>query len=563
MSGYNSSAPFRCSGWNDQADCWTAPDGSVWGARALIDRQRRRPDETRWPKSQMWGTRLQEFSYPVRAYTVKKKPGCIRMLIIASTSRFHPHCAVWHLGDAAEINARCAEHNRARYAHHRARMKKRHKRHEKRQDGDGMWYALRLAARYLDRPKVTLQRWRKEICTLLGRTILTRKFEDWRGNLIDYFFKTDLDDIRSAENKLEAEPNEAETVGWAKAIAEIGACRKTVGKLLSPDAKDTLAGKRSDGRPCKLTRLKKQEIKAIADYRKQMTVSEAAQFLDVDRSVVDDLIERGLLRVLHDPFGYQRWKRVDRKQVEALKAARDAPDVSTDEQADWLSCGLAKKRYPNATDKILYKYANKPCPQLGGCVLHARTFRPSALLPMKGKRRRKGYLKWLESDLRDLVPGKVGMAGQMAVKEMFRENQGGFVPRAAGNGRPENIASAASTTTVGKTRDSVRSISVVDDYNANGQQMHKALTKEALREYEQQRFEESAPLSGQLSDRMAQFMRIRNSAAQSDFVNHVWGTDGATPRAVTQAIHRFNSEPDAPFLLTQEHGRIVKEKPNK
>jgi hypothetical protein len=377
----------------------------------------------------MWGPQLHECSYEVHTHTAKRKRGRIRMLKIPSPLPFHPHCYVWHLGDAAEVNAQRVERDRDQRAARAARMKKLHKKHEKKKDDDGWWYSLCYAALYLGRRenarrwRARLQRWKDKVCRLLGRPIDTRPFENGCDNLVDYFSKRDLDDIRKALKELKS--LKAKTTSRADAVELIGASEKTVNKLLAKaaqgelfakaaqGAKRTHVGVGSDERLVGLTEINNDAIEVIVEYRRQPTIPEAATILGVDRSVVDDLIARELLSVLPDPFGYQRYKRLDRTKVEDLKVKRDAPDISIDDEGTWLPGVLATQTYPNATPKILHKYANKPCPQLNGDILHAQTFPADPLAP-KRKRKRNGYRKWLEADLKRLQPGKVGKPGQKA-----------------------------------------------------------------------------------------------------------------------------------------------------
>lgn len=418
---------LACGRFNKQGDVWTAPNGELWGIRAIIDKQRRRPDETRYPDSAMWGTRLNEYSVEVQSYSAKRIAGRIRKFKIDSPLPCHPRCYVFHLGDATEVNERCAGLLDSKHQSDRARMRKLHQQDRKKRDKDGDWYSLRHAALYMggqkhqSRWKTRLQRWKSDDCPLLGRPINTRPFETWRGRFEDYISKKDLDDIRTAMKRLKAEPAEEETTSRTQTIAAIGACEATVNKLLSKAeeaAKIVQTGKRSDGRPAKLTRIKNSVIEKIIKYRKQPTIPEAAAILGVSRIVVDKLIEKNVLTPLPDPFGYQRYKRLDRKEVERVKAQRENEEnqISTDKRGRWLPPALAQKRYSNATQKILYKYANKPCPQLGGDVLHMDYFMPDVGMPQRGKSRGDGVQKFLEEDLKRLKRPRIGMPGQWAAR---------------------------------------------------------------------------------------------------------------------------------------------------
>jgi hypothetical protein len=110
MSTQVTSAPHGT--WNEQGDVWTAPNGALWGTNAIILRQRRKADETRFCEAAMWGTRLQAYCYDVNEYTDETMPGRIRRLTLAATRPAFPchrFCQVSHLGDATEVNRMCAE----------------------------------------------------------------------------------------------------------------------------------------------------------------------------------------------------------------------------------------------------------------------------------------------------------------------------------------------------------------------------------------------------------------------------------------------------------------------
>lgn len=289
--------------------------------------------------------------------------------------------------------------------------KARYKRDEKKRDKDGWWLALRLAARYAKRGKSTLVDW-KGYCSLLGRGIRTRSFEDWRGELQDYYSLADLNIIRDRQAGPEPEPEN--TVGWDGAVEQVGACRQTIKKLLKTNP-ERVQGKRSDGRPCQKARLSKREINAIAKWRRQMTIPQAAKYLELSDEAVYKFIEDGLLHVLRDPYGGERYQRLDRAEVKKLKKAREnKDDVSTVGGKNYLPFRLAGARYPHATSKILYTYRNKRCPELQGGVLHAKQFgdtvhRAQGMKPKKWK--------WLEDDLMELEEGKVGKPGQVLAAE--------------------------------------------------------------------------------------------------------------------------------------------------
>jgi hypothetical protein len=53
-------------------------------------------------------------------------------------------------------------------------------------------------------------------------------------------------------------------------------------------------------------------------------------------------------------------------------------------------------------------------------------------------------------------------------------------------------------------------------------------------------------------------MRFRDSMDEDDFVAEVWGHDGASTNALKTAICRFNGDPEAPFNLAREDGKIRK-----
>jgi hypothetical protein len=69
---------------------------------------------------------------------------------------------------------------------------------------------------------------------------------------------------------------------------------------------------------------------------------------------------------------------------------------------------------------------------------------------------------------------------------------------------------------------------------------------------------DAGPNLRNLSRVIFEVMRLRNSMQVEQFILKVWGADGATESAMKQAIHRFNSEPEAPFRLSLEDRKILK-----
>jgi hypothetical protein len=411
-------------GWDEGGTVWTAPNQSKWGVIGLLDRQRRqRSGETRFPESAMWGMRLLEFGDEVASYSTYAKRSRVRKLLVPGTLKFDPPCFVYNLADAQSVNEFCVKRDGTRRETDSARVEKLHKQHAIKTDADGDWYALRKAARYLakrnslggyDQVRTKLQRW-KVHCPFLDRGIDMRRFESWNAREEDYFKKTDLDEIINVATRLHADGKGPKN-GRVSAVNRVGVSEKTLNKLLPEGAKSQINGKRTDGRPCKVTIIDEEQLSKLVEYRSHPTITQAAKDLGVDARALRALIRRGLIKVLDDPYGYERYQRIHKDIIAELKKQRTEEDISIDEEGTWLPMNVALKRYPNATAKTLYKYANKPCPQLRGDILHAKQAPPNPLLRGRGKRKGQSCLKWLEADLQRMEKGKVGKPGQNAAR---------------------------------------------------------------------------------------------------------------------------------------------------
>jgi hypothetical protein len=112
---------------------------------------------------------------------------------------------------------------------------------------------------------------------------------------------------------------------------------------------------------------------------------------------------------------------------------------------------------------------------------------------------------------------------------------------------PKAMDSAASALGGNEKREPVRPLVVVDEFSEN-----------ALWQLGISRKDESL-LTGQMG-RIFRYMVVRQLAQVDHFIQSVWGFDGAAIGTMHRAIHRFNSEESAPFLLTVEDGQILKEK---
>ncbi|HZZ81328.1 MAG TPA: hypothetical protein VFE62_22685 [Gemmataceae bacterium] len=176
-----------------------------------------------------------------------------------------------------------------------------------------------------------------------------------------------------------------------------------------------MTGKRVDGKACKRTAIDPDALAKLVEYRTNPTVAEALKTLGVDWRTISNLIEKEILPVIEDPSGCytsNRKRRVCKEKVKALKAQQRDKGITKDERGEWLPLKLALK-YKNASHKILHKYFNKPCPQLGGAVLRAEGFEQTKEILAKGEK--PGPVKkWLRADLKRLKRPKVGMAGRKA-----------------------------------------------------------------------------------------------------------------------------------------------------
>jgi hypothetical protein len=94
-----------------------------------------------------------------------------------------------------------------------------------------------------------------------------------------------------------------------------------------------------------------------------------------------------------------------RAEVEEIaKRLRHGPtEPLTDAQGTWHPIDRAL-RFKNTRRGLLYMHRNKPCPQLGGDILHAKRFR--RMVPTTY--RKSMVWAWLEADLERLTPPQLG-----------------------------------------------------------------------------------------------------------------------------------------------------------
>lgn len=391
----------------------------------------------------MFSPELSEFGLKVDTYTAKPVKGRVRYLELDWPGGTRAQCKVYNLADAAEHRRRTVAHNKKRRKRQGIELRKKMKKNEKHKDDDGKWwFSLRYAVRYLNKffrvSKPTVQAWSRDdgYCVYLRRAVKVKQLDDGKGHFVDFLSKDDLDLIRAARRKL-AKRMAKRTLSQNEAInilVKNGSPTNTAKAILDNVPSVPAIGARADGRPLTMTRFSRKTVvkigKKLKAHYSHPTLTATAEELGTDVRTLRDLIQRDLLHVIPSPYRGIRGTRVDRKEVNDLKKSRARLAISKDHEGTWWPCCLAcsaingtsrGRRFPNATIKILYKYANKPCPQLGGDILRAKEFVSD--LPMLQRGQKEVVLKFHESDLKKLKPGKVGKPGQEAAQAARQQTE--------------------------------------------------------------------------------------------------------------------------------------------
>jgi hypothetical protein len=177
-------------------------------------------------------------------------------------------------------------------------------------------------------------------------------------------------------------------------------------------AAERIQARDARGRVCYKVLVAKVRVKKLTQSREakkapldRMSLREAAKRLRVSKTHIYRMVNEGTVYLdgarLDCVDGH-----VPRPQVEEIRRrmerAGDEP-VELDGMR-WLPERLAVKKYPNAGFMTVRRYRNKPCPQMGGRILHART----VVLPFAKKNRGRAPWCYLEDDLKSMTPPRRG-----------------------------------------------------------------------------------------------------------------------------------------------------------
>jgi hypothetical protein len=191
------------------------------------------------------------------------------------------------------------------------------------EDDEGIWYARRLAAKYLGVNPNTLTIWRHRCAWLNGAALHTKRLADGLGRQTCYYLKTarghlqalkvSMDDLRAARASRVPTPDYPELAHVESALKELGVTDTVLYDAMSTAGRRTQhrRGKRtvrlksggSYSAPCQRSYLAREIVSTLQRDRHvvvpsgKITVKEAARILSVQRGGVNSLIRAGLLEV--------------------------------------------------------------------------------------------------------------------------------------------------------------------------------------------------------------------------------------------------------------------------
>jgi hypothetical protein len=289
-----------------------------------------------------------------------------------------------------------------------------------------------VACRYVGAVKSTLTVWSQEGCPLLGgRRLRTKLFHAYGNRSVRCYSKSDLDELLRAKARLPS-PTTYQDSDWATLTqaARIAGCDRRYFRHILPNtgiAKRTESAVLGNGKIVEIVVVSRKDLQAFLDKRgvvpdDRMTIRQAAKKLGLlPRTVYawipscPHLKDRSLDAVAMS-INYKGQIRLmvllSRVEVEEIaKMLRHGPkEPLTDAQGTWHPLDRAL-RFKNARKGLLYLHKNKPCPQLGGDILHAKRFRR-----MVSTTYRKSIVwAWLEADLKRLTPAQPGGRPNRAV----------------------------------------------------------------------------------------------------------------------------------------------------
>jgi transposase len=325
------------------------------------------------------------------------------------------------------------------------------------------WLTSAVAQEYAGVVKSTLLVWSKKGCPVLGgRRLQCKPCNTHRA--VQVYRKADLDEILQARSRLPI-PAGYRNPDWAtyEQAARLAGCgQRYLRKIIQERGITTKKEPAvlSNGSPIEITVVLKQDVVKLASRRRplpipknRIPIREAARKFGLSHRTVYGWIpscphlDGRALDVLECPIRHRGQIKpmllLARAQVEEIerRMLQGPAQPLTDEQGTWCPIDSALKRYKNARRHLLYVHKNKPCPQLGGDILHAKKFRRM----VSTTHRKPMVLAFLETDLQRLTPPTLG--GRRGHKDPIGLNgRGPFAPSAA------NGLAASATQTARKRR---------------------------------------------------------------------------------------------------------------
>ncbi len=169
------------------------------------------------------------------------------------------------------------------------------------QDGGKEWLSPKAAREHLEVSDVTLRKWADRCPWLDGQGIVTRPFTGAMNRTLTYYALSDLDLIRTEKAKRKPIPEYTGQVHLREAITEAGGHRyglrkaRPTGPILKP-------GKDSMGRATFRSYVPRAVVDGFKAARTpalgpdDITVAQAREILNCDRSRVKNLVYRGILK---------------------------------------------------------------------------------------------------------------------------------------------------------------------------------------------------------------------------------------------------------------------------
>lgn len=310
------------------------------------------------------------------------------------------------------------------------------------------WLAPHLTAERLQVSETTVQKFATTHPKHGGPVLIPDEFQGADGWPITYYSEASVKALREYRVQLKHFP---EVPGWVyieDATAELGVSLRTLRREMEKRKARPMKkpARSSDDRVRRRSYVPRWVVDAIAKDRVadplppgKIDSSEAAEELGLARVTVHALADKGELRKtdgrIRSKGGYTRkGKRFSREQVERLAEERERrqkarPEPYADEEGvTWVPAMLGPTVNPAATPDLLYRCANKPCPNLGGEVLVAKE-KPWPT----GRAGRRPRLWFRKDQLQRVVKAEKGQHATYA----YRQAQGPGEPMAGAAQRTE------------------------------------------------------------------------------------------------------------------------------